>query len=93
MLRVGQMLLAEALRRSEGIENYSKQTALVRIIDSFMKEEGEYSIQRLVRKGMDLYKKGAGEWFTPSETAFILKELQNNNKSSKLRTIVFHNEF
>ena len=44
-----------------------------------MTGEGHYSIQKLVNAGNRLYKKGAGEWFTPSETAFILKELQNSN--------------
>jgi hypothetical protein len=38
-----------------------------------MSEGGHYSIQKLVDKGIELYKKGAGEWFTPSETAFIIK--------------------
>lgn len=52
MLRVGQMMLAEALRRSEGIKNYSSEECLIRIIDSFVRAEGEYSIQKFVSKGL-----------------------------------------
>ena len=37
MLRVGQMMLAEALRRSEGIKNYSSEESLIKIIDSFVR--------------------------------------------------------
>lgn len=30
------------------------------MIDSFMDEKGPYSIQKMVKKGEELYKKGAG---------------------------------
>jgi hypothetical protein len=36
MLRVGQMMLAEVLRRAEGVENYSNEQYIVKLIDNFM---------------------------------------------------------
>ena len=73
MLRVGQMMLAEALRRASGMHNYSNPGTVGRVIGEFMGEEGAYSIVRMVEAGQKMYGKGAGEWFTPAETAFILK--------------------
>jgi cysteine protease ATG4 len=90
MLRVGQMMLAEVLRRAAGIDNYGDPDTIEKLIGEFMEEQGKYSIQRMVQRGLELYGKGAGEWFTPAETAFLLRDIQNAIPESPLRVIVFH---
>lgn len=87
------MMLAEVLRRAAGIDNYGDPDTIEKLIGEFMEEKGKYSIQRMVQRGLELYGKGAGEWFTPAETAFLLRDIQNAIPESPLRVIVFHGEF
>jgi len=52
MLRVGQMMMAEAVRRTIGLELYADQAVIAKTIDSFMKNEGIFSIQKMVKLGL-----------------------------------------
>jgi cysteine protease ATG4 len=73
MLRVGQMAMAEALRRTEGIDKYGDRETVGRIINLFIDKDELFCVERMVEVGERMFRKGAGEWFTPSETAHILK--------------------
>lgn len=73
MLRVGQMAMAEALRRTEGIEKYGDPNTVNKVLGMFVGRNEPFSVEKMVEIGERFFKKTAGEWFTPSETAHILK--------------------
>jgi cysteine protease ATG4 len=49
MLRVGQMMMAEALRRTIGLDLYADRTIITKTIEAFMKNDGVFSIQKMVK--------------------------------------------
>ena len=51
MLRVGQMALAEGLRRSEGMEKYGDPDSVDRLIDQFVQSKQKFSVENMVRVG------------------------------------------
>jgi cysteine protease ATG4 len=52
MIRVGQMMMAEALRRTVGLELYDDGAVIAKTIDSFVKNDGLFSIQKMVKLGL-----------------------------------------
>ncbi|XP_051912539.1 cysteine protease ATG4D-like [Hippocampus zosterae] len=83
MIRVGQMALAEALRRFFGLAEIKDHERLINIIGAFVdhddgrSERGVYSIQKIAEKARKHYRTCPGEWYSPSTISFILKEIHD----------------
>lgn len=82
MIRVGQMFLAEMLRRYQS-HNY-KQESISNILTAFLDDDESkgdsinYSIQKIVKVGHEEFKLQPGTWLTPSHISYILDQIHNN---------------
>ncbi|EGR34192.1 hypothetical protein IMG5_021070 [Ichthyophthirius multifiliis] len=82
MIRVGQMALAEGLKRFQIKED--------EIIDLFQdKKDSLFSIQNICEAGKEEFKLEAGDWFNPIRICYILQILNEKKgfKDLKIRTI------
>ena len=55
MLRVGQMAMAEALRRTEGIDKYGDPDTFERVLKKIISKNGLFSIENMVKQGRIIF--------------------------------------
>ena len=83
MLRVGQMMLAQVFRIHAGQDLYSDEAFLNHVIHEFINPLGKFSIETLVSIGEEEIEKKAGEWYSPSDIASVLRRAFENMESLK----------
>ena len=98
MIRVGQMFLAQMLRKFQQHNYHEGNTS--NILTAFLDDDEDkgdsinYSIQKIVRVGHEEFKLKPGTWLTPSHISYILEQIHNNiplRGYENLKIMVFNN--
>ena len=87
MLRVGQMMWAEALKRHIFYKNFKEnriteqEKLAFRILKYFLDERKDlFSIQSISETAYKEYKLEPGKWFNPSNICYCLESIHNNQQ-------------
>ena len=79
MIRAAQMMMAEVLRRT--FQEKGVTIDISYVISSFLESETnpKYSLSRFLNVASAMYMKNPGDWFSLTEIAFVLQEIQQSN--------------
>ena len=88
MVRVGQMLFAEVLKRHKNVQEKEKLTEILTNFSDF-DEKAVFSIQNITRKARLEYGLKPGDWYNPSQIAYILSELYSKKGITGYEDLAF----